>query len=119
MIVFSSRLATRALRPPGILRLVVMAALFVSVGRLFSAEVLPEKPARYFNDYAHVVSSQTAEKLNQQLENFERETTSQIVVAVYPKMQSESSIDDFTFRTAQSWGVGQKGTNNGAVLFVF
>jgi len=38
---------------------------------------------------------------------------------VYPKMQSDSSIEDYTVRVAQSWGVGQKNNNNGAVLFVF
>ena len=34
-------------------------------------------------------------------------------------MQSDSSIEDYTVRVAQSWGVGQKGKSNGAVLFVF
>ena len=34
-------------------------------------------------------------------------------------MQSESSVADYTQRIAQTWGVGQKGRNNGAVLFVF
>jgi len=40
-------------------------------------------------------------------------------VAIFPKMQSDSSIEDYTVRVAQSWKVGQKGKNNGAVLFVF
>jgi uncharacterized protein len=34
-------------------------------------------------------------------------------------MQSDSSIEDYTVRVAQKWGVGQKGRDNGAVLFVF
>src|SRR5260370_36627927 len=34
-------------------------------------------------------------------------------------MQSDSSIEDYTQRVAQSWGVGQKDKRNGAVLFVF
>jgi uncharacterized protein len=34
-------------------------------------------------------------------------------------MESESSVADYTQRIAQTWGVGQKGRNNGAVLFVF
>jgi uncharacterized protein len=82
-------------------------------------EVMPPKPAQYFNDYAHVTSSATASELNQQLEQFERDSSSQILVAVYPKMESDSSIEDYTVRIAQSWGVGQKGKDNGAVLFVF
>lgn len=83
------------------------------------AEVIPPKPERYFNDYANVTSATTASELNRQLEDFERKTSSQVVVAVYPKMQSDSSIEDYTVRVAHSWGVGQKGKDNGAVLFVF
>jgi uncharacterized protein len=88
-------------------------------GRLFADEVIPPPPAAYFNDYANVVSAATASQLNQTLENFERRTSEQIVVAVFPKMQSDSSVDDYTERVASSWRVGQKDKNNGAVLFVF
>ena len=84
-----------------------------------AAEVMPPKPARYFNDYAGVVASGTAQQLNQQLEEFEKTTSSQVLVAVFPKMQSDSSIEDYTIRVARSWGVGQKDQKNGAVLFVF
>jgi uncharacterized protein len=84
-----------------------------------AAEVIPPAPPRYFNDYAGVVSPETASRLNQTLEDFERETSSQIVVAIYPHMQSNSSIEDYTVRVAQAWKVGQKQKNNGAVLFVF
>ncbi len=97
--------------------LVVLLLLFVS--QALAAEVMPPKPARYFNDYAGVVSSGTAQKLNQQLEDFEKATSSQVVVAVFPKMQSGSSIEDYTIRIARSWGVGQADKKNGAVLFVF
>jgi len=84
-----------------------------------AAEVIPPKPEQYFNDYAHVVSPGTAQRLNHELEDFEKQMSSQIVVVVYPKMQSDSSIEDYTFRVAQAWRVGQKEKDNGAVLFVF
>ena len=87
--------------------------------RLFAAEVIPPPPAAYFNDYAHVVSAGTAAQLNKTLEDFERQSSDQIVVAVFSKMQSDSSIEDYTVRVARSWQAGQKGKNNGAVLFVF
>jgi uncharacterized protein len=88
-------------------------------GRLFADEVMPPAPTAYFNDYANIVSSATASQLNQTLADFERQTSEQIVVAVFPKMQSDSSVDDYTERVASSWKVGQKDKNNGAVLFVF
>lgn len=84
-----------------------------------AAEVIPPVPKAYFNDYAQVVSPAIATELNEQLEQFERKTSSQILVAVFPKMQSDSSIEDYTVRVAQAWGVGQKDKSNGAVLFVF
>jgi uncharacterized protein len=96
---------------------VILIALFASSAH--AAEVIPPKPDRYFNDYAGVVSKETASRFNEQLAQFERETSDQVVVAVFPKMQSDSDIADYTQRVAQSWGVGQKDRRNGVVLFVF
>jgi uncharacterized protein len=84
-----------------------------------AAEVIPPKPTAYFNDYANIVSGEAAHRFNEQLAQFERDTSKQIVVAVFPKMESDSSIEDYTQRVAQAWGVGQKERRNGAVLFVF
>ena len=97
--------------------LAILCGLFCLTA--FAAEVIPPAPAQYFNDSAGVVSAGTAAQLNQKLEQFERDASSQIVVVVYPKMQSDSAIEDYTVRVAQSWKVGQKDKNNGAVLFVF
>jgi hypothetical protein len=82
-------------------------------------ETLPPKPDRYFNDYVGVISNEAAQRFNAQLAQFERETSNQVVVAVFPKMQSDSDIADYTQRVAQAWGVGQKERRNGVVLFVF
>jgi uncharacterized protein len=87
--------------------------------RAVAAEVIPPAPTRYFNDYARVVSPPVAEQLNQTLEDFERQSSDQILVAVFPKMQSDSSVEDYTIRVARAWKIGQKDRNNGAVLFVF
>ncbi|MDR3401847.1 MAG: TPM domain-containing protein [Chthoniobacter sp.] len=83
------------------------------------AETMPPKPAAYFNDYAGVVSSSTARQLNDQLRQFERDSSNQIVVAIFRKMDTSSSIEDYTVRIAKSWKVGQADRRNGAVLFVF
>lgn len=85
----------------------------------FAAERIPPKPDRYFNDYAGVVSQAAALRFNEQLAQFERETSNQVLVAVYRKMESDSDIADYTQRVAQAWKVGQADKRNGAVLFVF
>ncbi len=99
-------------------RALALSALLLGL-RLLAAEVIPPPPAKYFNDYAQVVSAETAAQLNQTLENFERESSDQILVAVFPRMQSDSSVEDYTVRVARAWKAGQKDRNNGAVLFVF
>src|SRR5438067_13415737 len=101
-----------------------LSASLLALGILFAicahaAEVIPPKPDRYFNDYAGVVSRGVAERLNTQLAQFERDTSDQVVVAIYRKMQSESSIEDYAQRIAQTWQVGQKDKRNGIVLLVF
>jgi uncharacterized protein len=85
----------------------------------YAAEVIPPKPDRYFNDYAGVISKEAALRFNEELAQFERQTSNQVVVAIFPKMQSDSDIADYTQRVAQAWGVGQKERRNGVVLFVF
>jgi uncharacterized protein len=87
--------------------------------RALADEVIPPAPKQYFNDYARVVSTATASELNSTLENFERQNSDQILVAIFPKMESDSSIEDYTVRVARAWQVGQKDKNNGAVLFIF
>src|SRR5205823_8691712 len=97
----------RRVRPPGMAVLVLIAIVGLT-DSLAAAEVVPPKPDRYFNDYAHIVSPGAALRFNQQLAQFERETSNQVLVAIYPKMQTDSDIADYTQRIAQTWGVGQK-----------
>ena len=97
----------------------LLALFLFFAATTFGAEVMPPKPAGYFNDYAGVVQKDVALQLNEKLAQFERETSVQIVVAVFRKMESDSSIDDYTRRIAKAWDIGQKETRNGAALFVF
>jgi uncharacterized protein len=104
---------------PVITRILALALGAFWLVSALADEVMPPKPAKYFNDYAGVVSPAVAAQLNAQLEQFERDSYNQIVVAVYPKMQSDSAIEEYTVRVANAWQVGQKDKRNGAVLFVF
>ncbi len=65
---------------------VAVALLFVLAAMSsHAAEVIPPKPAAYFNDYAGVVPKEAAHRFNEQLAQFERETSNQVVVAGSPK----------------------------------
>ncbi len=108
---------TDALRPTLGLLALFCALLLAPFTR--AAETIPPAPRDHFNDYAGIVSAATARQLNDELTQFERTTSNQIVVAIFPHMSSDSSIEDYTVRVAQAWGVGQRDRKNGAVLFIF
>lgn len=94
-----------------------LACIFT--GLLPAAETIPPAPSKFFNDYTGTVSNATARALDTRLADHERATSSQIVVAIFPRMASDSSVEDYTVRIAQAWGAGRKERDNGAVLFAF
>jgi len=102
---------------PALGLLALLLACFATFAR--AAETIPPAPRDHFNDYAGIVQPAAARSLNDELAQFERTTSNQIVVAIFPHMQSDSSIEDYTVRVAQAWGVGQRDKKNGAVLFIF
>ena len=94
-----------------------LLASVVGLGFLLAAPALPPPPERHFNDYADLVSAADAQRLDEKLQALEQGGY-QVVVAIFPELPSPS-LEDFTVRTAQAWGVGDKKLDTGAVLFVF
>lgn len=97
----------------------VLVLAMAGVTALRAAITTPPAPAAHFNDYASFVPADRARELDARLAQFERDTSNQLVVAIYPRLPGGASLEDYTVRTAQAWGVGRKGRDNGAVLFVF
>ena len=96
----------------------ILAALVMVLTAVYG-ETIPQKPDRYFNDNVGLVTQEQALQFNERLAQFERDTSNQFVVAIYPYMDTDSDPADYTQRIAQSWGVGQKDKNNGVILFIF
>jgi uncharacterized protein len=97
--------------------LLLAGALLLFRGAI--AAPLPPKPESYVSDRARILSPQTIAALNSRLETFERETSSQVIVATFPRVPEDYAVEDFTQRTAEAWGIGQKREDNGVALFVF
>jgi uncharacterized protein len=81
--------------------------------------LIPEKPQRYVTDRAGILRPGQAEELNAKLEQFEKDTSNQILVWIDNKVPEGFTLEDFTVRAGQKWGAGQKKEDNGAILFVF
>lgn len=84
---------------------------------LLAAVSLPPKPAHYVTDRAGVVKN--ADALNEKLANFERQTSDQILVYTDQHLPADTTIEEMGAEAMRKWGVGQKGKDNGAILFVF
>jgi uncharacterized protein len=93
--------------------------LLLGCGIALAADPLPTKPARYVEDTAGLLNAQTRDAINAKLDAFERETSNQVLVAIFPKVPGDYAMEDFTQRTAEAWGVGQKKNDNGVVFFIF
>ena len=97
----------------------VLAIIFVFLALRSTATEIPPKPARYFNDFANLVRPETAQRLNQQLASFERQTSNQILVVIFPSLPPDTALEDFTQDAFRAWKPGQQDRNNGAILFMF
>jgi uncharacterized protein len=94
--------------------------LVLSAGlRSQAAEQLPPPPRAYFNDAAAVVSAPVAAALNRELADFDRTTSHQIVVAIYPQSWSKSSPEDVAQQLYTAWHLGTKKYSNGVLVLVF
>jgi len=84
---------------------------------LLAAVSLPPKPDHYVTDRAGVLRNANA--LNEKLANFERQTSDQILVYVDQHLPPNTTIEEMGSEAMRQWGVGRKGQDNGAILFVF
>jgi uncharacterized protein len=93
----------------------VMIALLLA---LLSVSV-PPKPATYVTDKQGVLDATRVHALNEKLAQFERDTSNQVLVYVDRSLPTDTTIEQFANDAMHQWGVGQKGKDNGAVLFLF
>lgn len=97
---------------PGLALLILCLLLFEGV---FALDV-PAIKARV-NDYAAMLSSATRHQLENSLSAFEKAESTQIVVLTIPSLEGEP-IENFSIRVADTWKIGQKGLDNGAILLI-
>lgn len=98
----------------------IIGTLLVLAGfaTLALAEI-PERPVppRLVNDFAGVLSKNEFGKIENTLENFARQTSTQIVVVTVSDLEGYDR-SDYAFQLGEKWGVGQKGKDNGIIVLV-
>jgi hypothetical protein len=80
--------------------------------------VLAVPPLRgRINDYAGLIPADRAQALEERLARFEAETGHQIAVLTISSLKGDS-LENFSIRVAESWKIGKKGFDNGAILLI-
>ena len=82
----------------------------------FSAPSFPKLDGRV-TDAAGILTPEARAGLDAKLSALEATTSIQLVVATVPDLQGYE-IDEYGYQLGRAWGIGQKGTNNGAMLIV-
>jgi uncharacterized protein len=89
------------------------------LGFALGAQTPPPAPATHVADRAGVLSAAAAAQLTAQLETFEHDTSSQVVVWIERRLPAGAALEDYVNRTFQAWKIGQRTRDNGVLLAVF
>ena len=96
--------------------LLLIVALILASPALASEPKFPPLTGRVVDD-ADVLDTWTQSELTGMLAAQERATGEQVVVVTLPSLQGYT-IEDFGYQLGRHWGIGQKGSNTGALLIV-
>lgn len=95
--------------------LLVLSLIFASPG-LAAEPKYPALTGRVVDD-AGVLNAPTRSEITDMLAAHERATGQQVVVVTLGSLQG-LTIEDFGYQLGRHWGIGEKGTNTGALLIV-
>ncbi len=72
----------------------------------------------FVNDYSQILNDTQENELNSLITTYERETTNQIAVVIINTIEPYTNAQKYATDLANTWGVGQKGKDNGLMIVV-
>lgn len=107
-----------------ILKNLIILVLFIQSGYVLSQGEKsksysdnPTKIVQYVTDETGTLTSSQVTSLSQKLQNFDRQTSTQIVVYMIQSLEGES-LEDVSHTIAEKNKIGRKGKDNGVMLFI-
>ena len=95
-----------------LLFIVLLAIPFGSIAQEF-----PTRSDRLVNDYSNTLTASEIQMLEKKLVDYDQESSVQIAIVLMRTLNGYP-IDDYAFQLGEKWGVGQAGTNTGALILV-
>lgn len=100
------------------IKLLVLASVLLLLGTSYAQELpSPMQPPRLVNDFAGLLNQNEWTQLERKLRNYHDTTSTQLYVIIVSDLMGYD-VADFTIRIGESWGVGQRGKNNGAIILI-
>jgi len=96
---------------------IIIYLLLALAGPINAAALEVPRLKGHVNDYAAMLSPASERQLEALLTDFEQKESTQIVVLTIPSLQGDS-LEDFSIRVAETWKIGQKKLDNGAILLI-
>jgi len=94
----------------------VLSSVIASVRLSANAEPVSQLHySNYVNDFAHVLNPQTVNDLDDILLQLDQKAHAQVAVVTINSMDGQD-IFDYAVKLYQSWGIGNKATNRGALI---
>lgn len=97
-------------------KLVLILLLLIFTCVTTEARDIP-RATGYVNDTAGLISQTVKLKLEQFLHDFDASDSTQITVLTIPSLDGEN-LEDYALKVLETWGVGQKDKDNGALLLI-
>ncbi|WP_306548856.1 YgcG family protein [Desulfobulbus sp.] len=96
-----------------------VALLLLAASGLIAPSLALEVPplTGRVNDLAHVLSPGSVRLLDHSLQVLEQSDSTQIVVLTIPSLDG-AVLEEYALKVAETWKIGQKGVDNGALLLI-
>src|SRR5262249_45133703 len=101
-----------------ILFLAAFSLIAAPAGAITPQDLLAHPPTNYFDDYAAIIQPASAAYLNDALATFERDTSNQVLVVVFPEWPTDLAFDDYAQDLFRAAKIGQQGRDNGVLILV-
>ncbi|MBM7582574.1 uncharacterized protein JOD02_001431 [Caldicoprobacter guelmensis] len=96
----------------------IVTLIFLFSGCSAEEDNYPEPTdAFYVNDYANILDADAKEHILRVAEELEDTTTAQVVVVTVEGID-DRPLEEYTLGLFRKWGIGQKGKDNGVLIFV-
>lgn len=97
------------------MRQIIYIILLLFVCTNAPADIDFPKPAGYVNDFAGVLDTEEEETLTNIAEKLENDTSSEIAIVTI-KTTKPITIEEYSVKLFEKWGIGKKDKNNGVLL---